>query len=129
MENVKSNVFLNSIFKIIKGIVISVLITLFMLFIFSIILTYTNVSEGIINPVIIIISGISILIGSILSTLKIKKSGIIYGGIIGITYFFILYLLSGLTGGGFSLTFLGFIFCLVCFICGMIGGIIGINLK
>ena len=47
--------------KILKGLLISATITLVLLFIFAVLLTYTNLSENTIGPVIIAISGISIL--------------------------------------------------------------------
>lgn len=53
-----------TIINIFSGIGISLLTTLVLLIIFSIILTYTNIQENVINPVIIIITAISILIGS-----------------------------------------------------------------
>ena len=48
--------------KILKGIAISAIITLVLLFIYAIILTFTNLGENTIGPVIIGITGISILI-------------------------------------------------------------------
>ena len=47
--------------KILKGIIISCIITLILLFIFSVVLTYTNLGENTIGPVIIGITAISIL--------------------------------------------------------------------
>ena len=52
MENIK-NIF--------KGVAISLISTMILLFVFSVILTYTNVSENTITPVIIVITAISIL--------------------------------------------------------------------
>ena len=52
MENAK-NIF--------KGVGISLALTMILLLIFSTILTYTNVSESTIKPVIIIVTAISIL--------------------------------------------------------------------
>ena len=49
---------------IIRGILISFVFTICMLMIFSVLLVYTNLSEQTIKPVIITITGISILIGS-----------------------------------------------------------------
>ena len=54
--------------QILKGTMISILGSLVFLIIFAIILTYTKVSEETITPVIIIITGISILIGSIIGS-------------------------------------------------------------
>lgn len=69
--------------NILKGIGISLVTTLILLLIFSIILTYTNIPENTINAVIMIITAISILIGSSVGNIKIKKNGLINGGIIG----------------------------------------------
>ena len=66
----------NNVINIFKGIIISFILTLILLFIFSIILTYTQIPESTIGPVIIIITVISILIGSSISTIKIRKNGL-----------------------------------------------------
>lgn len=56
------NIVQNSSFiKILKGIIISCIITFVLLFIFATVLTYTNVGENTIVPVIIAITGVSIL--------------------------------------------------------------------
>ena len=52
----------NNAVKILKGIIISCIITLLLLFIFAAVLTYTNLGENTIGPVIIAITGVSILI-------------------------------------------------------------------
>ena len=54
-----------SFITIIKGMVISVVLTLLLLFVFAIILTYTQVSESTIPAVIIVVTAISLLIGSL----------------------------------------------------------------
>ena len=59
--------------------------------VFSIILTYTNIDEKVINPVIMIVTAISILLGSSLGNIKIKKNGLINGGTIGAIYICLLY--------------------------------------
>ena len=87
---------------ILKGLVISFILTLVSVFIFSVVLTYTNTPESTIFPVIAFITAISILIGSSISTIKINKKGIINGGIIGFIYIFILYLLSSIITTGFA---------------------------
>ena len=68
-ENNKKNVKNISI-----GIGISILITVICLFVFSVLLTYTNISENTITPTIIILTGISVLIGSSIGNVKIKKN-------------------------------------------------------
>ena len=51
----------NNFVRILKGIAISGIITFVLLFIYSIILTYTNIGENTIAPVIILITAVSIL--------------------------------------------------------------------
>ena len=115
--------------NILKGIGIAFIITLIFLLILSIILTYTNVSENIINPTIIIITALSILIGSSISNIKIKKNGLINGAIIGGTYIILLYLFSSIFSMEFSLTMQSIIMIVTGSVFGILGGIIGVNIS
>ena len=72
MENNISNNFVS----IIKGVAISIISTIILLFIFSILLTYTNISESLITTVIIVVTAISIFIGSTIANIKMKKNEI-----------------------------------------------------
>lgn len=90
----------NNIIPIVKGIVIAYFITLLLLFIFSILLTYTNISESTTAPVILVITAISILIGSSIGSSKIRKNGLINGGIVGFSYIILLYIISSFTRCG-----------------------------
>ena len=76
------NIFIN----LAKGIGISLVATLVLLIVFALILTYTNISETVISPVIMVITAISILIGSSIVNMKIKRNGLVNGGIIGGIY-------------------------------------------
>ena len=115
--------------NIFKGIIISILITLILLFLFSIILTYTNIGENVIPAVIIIATVISILIGSSISTIKIKRNGIINGGIIGLVYILGIYLISSIAQMGFGINVYSIIMIILSILAGMIGGIVGVNIK
>lgn len=115
--------------NIIKGVIISIIFTLIFLFIFSIILTYTSISESFIPPVIIVITAISIFIGSSIGNLKMKKNGMLNGALIGGIYLLSIYLLSGIINHNFSLTAQSIIIIVAGMICGMFGGIIGVNKK
>lgn len=115
--------------NIFKGIGISMLFTLICLLIFSILLSYTNISENTIIPVIIVVTGISILIGSSIGNSKIRKNGILNGALIGGGYIIILYLISSLLNVRFSLNLQSVIMIVVGIIFGILGGIIGVNTK
>lgn len=117
-ENVRVS---DNIIKIGKGILISIILTLVLLLIFSIILTYSNnIPETTIPPVILIITGISILVGSSISTIKIKKNGIINGGMIGGIYILLIYLLSSILKTGFQFNVYSIIMIVASILAGMV---------
>ena len=114
---------------ILKGVIISIISTLIFLFIFSLILTYTNVSEKLITPVIIVITAISIFIGSTIGNLKMNKNGLINGGAIGGIYLISIYVISSIMSQNFTLNMQSIIMIIIGIICGMFGGIIGVNSR
>lgn len=128
MENMQVNEN-KTIINILKGVGISLIATVIMLIIFSIILTYTNIQESTINPVIMIITAISILIGSSLGNTKIRKNGLINGGIIGGIYIITIYLISSILNWKFSLNIQSIIMIITAVVFGILGGIIGVNRK
>lgn len=129
MVKVSENMNENNIIKILKGSAISIIITLIGLLIYSIILSYTSVAETTMPVTIIIISAISILIGSTLSTSNIKKNGIINGMLVGLIYIAIIYLLSSIVTGNFLLNITSIIMIITSVLTGALGGIIGVNKK
>mgnify|MGYP000106766280 FL=1 len=119
----------NTITIIAKGYVFSLIISLISLFIYAIILVNTNIQENTIKPVVITITGISILVGSSITSSKIKKNGIVNGVCVGGLYLGSLYILSSIAFSGFSLTLSSIIMIVIGSILGGIGGIIGVNIR
>lgn len=122
-QTIQNNFFIN----IFKGVGIAFIITITLLLIFSAILTFTNINENVINPVIITATGISILIGSSIGNNKIKKNGLLNGALIGATYILIIYIISSLLNWRFSLNLQSLIMIIIGMVFGMLGGIIGVN--
>lgn len=119
----------NNIGIIAKGVIIAIVASMILLLVFSAILTYTKISESVSNPVIIVITAVSILIASQISTRKIRKNGIVNGGIIGGIYIITIYLISSMVTGNFSLGVNAIIMIIASIIAGMFGGVIGVNAK
>ena len=119
----------NSIINILKGVSIAFIFTFVFLIIFSLLLTYTNIQESTINPVIIIITAISILIGSSFGNIKIKKNGLINGALIGGIYIIFIYFISSILNWQFDLNMQSIIMIIVGIFFGIIGGIIGVNKR
>ena len=120
----------NKVIKnVIKGTIISIVTTLLLFLVFALLLTYTNISETTIFPVIVVITGISILLGSSLGNIKIRKNGLLNGGLIGLIYMLVLYFISSCFLGDFSLNSNSFILIIAAILAGMLGGIIGVNIS
>lgn len=115
--------------KIIKGTVISIILSLILLTIYAVLLSYTSISENTMVPVIITITGISILIGSSISSMHIKKQGMLNGALVGLIYMLTIYILSSIFLSSFELTVNSIIMIAVGIGTGMIGGVIGVNMK
>lgn len=128
MENIKKSDS-NLLANIAKGTLISLISTVIMLLIFSLILAFTNVQENTINPVIMIVTAISILICSSIANIKIRKNGLINGALIGACYILTIYLISSILNWKFSLNLQSIIMIVIAIIFGILGGIIGVNRK
>ncbi len=124
--NNKERIEKEEIGSVIKGLMISLIVTLLFILGISFLLVSTSISESIIIPSIWVITALSLLIGTIIA---IKKSGMLYGGIVGMIYISLLYTLSSIVNGNFSLTSDSIILIFVSIISGGLGGIIGVNLK
>lgn len=114
---------------ILKGIALAYIVTLIMMLIFSLFLTYTSLKESMIPVLNTIIMIGSIVLGSIYLTLKVGEKGWLNGMIIGVLYFIILLLLNKLIINDLNLSIFSFTKLLISIVTGIIGGMIGINLK
>lgn len=119
----------NNIKRILKGSIISMIITIVALLIFACLLTYTSMSEATIPAVIIVTSIISILIGSTICMSNVKKNGIVNGALVGIIYILLIYLLSSIIQGSFAINIYSIIMIIGSSLAGAVGGIIGVNRR
>ena len=118
-----------NLINIIKGSIISIILSLIFLSIYAMLLAFTNISENTMVPVVLVITGVSILIGSSISAINIKKQGLINGALIGLIYMLFIYFLSSIIFTGFALNLNSIIMIIVGIVTGMVGGIIGVNIK
>lgn len=128
MVNVKENNS-NGIVIILKGSLISIIATIVLLMIFAAVLTYSNINESSMPTVIIVVTALCILVGSQITTSKIKRNGIVNGALVGAIYILALYLISSIISKDFSLNIYSIIMMATSVIIGGIGGIIGVNKK
>lgn len=128
MVNVKENNS-NGIVIILKGTLISIIATIVLLMIFAAVLTYSNINENSMPTVIIVVTALCILVGSQITTSKIKRNGIVNGALVGAIYILVLYLISSIISKDFSLNIYSIIMMATSILIGGIGGIIGVNKK
>lgn len=128
MVNVKENNS-NGIVIILKGSLISIIATIVLLMIFAAVLTYSNINESSMPTVIIVVTALCILVGSQITTSKIKRNGIVNGALVGAIYILALYLISSIISKDFSLNIYSIIMMATSILIGGIGGIIGVNKK
>ena len=118
-----------NLISILKGVLISLGTTFVLLVIFAAILTYTNIQESTITPVVIIITAVSLLIGSTIGNRKIQKNGLINGAVVGLIYILILYFISSILNGNFALNISSIIMIIVSIFFGILGGVVAVNKK
>ena len=119
----------NDLYAVLKGVVIAIALSIISIFIYAAVLVNTDVQENTIKPVLIIVTGICVLIGSSISGLIIKKNGLLTGICVGGIYFISLYILSSIALCGFYLNISSVIMIGVGMVLGAIGGVIGTNIA
>lgn len=126
MESSANN---NTFMSILKGVGLAFTFSVIALSIFACLLVFTNMSETLMQPVVIGITGISILAGSFIANRKMTKNGIINGILVGVIYIGLIYIISSvINGGNFGLSLGAIIMFAAGIIGGAIGGIIGVNI-
>ncbi len=113
---------------LLKGLLLSFIITSVLILFFSLLLTYSTLSESKMPLINTIIMMVSITTASIYTGKKINEKGWINGGLVGILYYLILILLSLILLKPFTIDLFSITKLLIAFVTGIIGGIIGINI-
>lgn len=114
--------------KILKELAISIVLTLILLFVLSVLISQTNMSESLAKPITIGIVSFALLIGGFRISKTKKEKGIINGCVLGFIYMGILYMASSAVNLDFSLSLSSIIMIILGIIGGAIGGILGVNL-
>ncbi len=112
-----------------KGVGIGLLITVAAFFIIAAVLTYSDISEGIISPASVVITSVSALLAGFYGGKDAEKRGVVWGMATGLVYVILVFLIlaSGQKEMMFSLGKAAGISCSIAG--GGIGGILGINTK
>ena len=114
--------------KLILATLTAYILTMVLLFVFSLVITYTNINENISIYFVKSTTYISCIVSGFIAAGKIANKGWLSGAISGLCYALILVLLSFISKNiQFSISYTINFLC--CIFSGILGGIIGINLK
>ena len=97
------------------------------LIIVSLVFAYTNIDDMYIDSAIFLSMAISAFISSFFLYKKIKKQGIVHGVFVNILCILILFIISCILNGQFSITNTLGIYIGICALTGIVGGILGVN--
>ena len=115
-------------FEIFNGVIFSLIISVLTVIVFAIIVKFANLSSKTVEIVNIALKIISILTGTLLAVGS-GRQGLFKGGIIGLLFVLVSYLVFSLINGSFSvnpLTAFDVIFCLVA---GLLSGVFAVNVR
>ena len=118
-----------NLLRVVKGLIISFLITLPCFLAFALFLTYTDFPEKYTYIAVLITTVISVLTASAYSTKNVKRKGWMNGCFVGILYVAILYLASSIVFMNFAIDLHVILTVIIGAIVGCLGGIFGINLR
>lgn len=118
-----------NLLRVVKGLIISFLITLPCFLVFALFLTYTDFPEKYTYIAVLITTVLSVLTASAYSTKNVKRKGWMNGCFVGILYVTILYLASSIVFMNFAIDLQVILTVIIGAIVGCLGGIFGINLR
>ncbi len=113
---------------IVQGLLRAIIITVIMLLIFAVILTFKDIGEKISSIIYLLITILSIMYGTIYAVRKINKKGWLIGLVISIIYMTIIYIISIVSGNTLTFGTDRFIRIFLALILGVLSGMLGINI-
>ncbi|HCL4438675.1 membrane protein [Clostridium botulinum] len=113
---------------IVQGLLRAIIITVIMLLMFAVILTFKDIGEKISSIIYLLITILSIMYGTIYAVRKINKKGWLIGLVISIIYMTIIYIISIVSGNTLTFGTDRFIRIFLALILGILSGMLGINI-
>ncbi|MCX7843067.1 MAG: TIGR04086 family membrane protein [Clostridia bacterium] len=112
-----------------KGLIVSYIVTIPSFILFALILANTDFPEKYMTLAVLVTTILSVFAAGVTVSRNARSKGWLNGSIAGIAYMLVLYLISSITKGDFSINRYVVTMLLVGILSGAIGGITGINLK
>ena len=117
------------VLALIKGILVSYILTLIVFFVFALLITYTEVSEKHLYTVIRVTTAVVCILCGLITAGSAKKGGLLWGIFAGIIYVVIMCVIGFVLIPQYSITSKFSVSLIVAVAGGGLGGVIGINLN
>lgn len=132
-ENIKTmegaGGFLPAAMGFVRGALIAAAVTLALFALFACLLAYTGLAESAIPVIAVAVEGAGALVSGFCAARGAKSRGFFTGLAAGALYMAIIWMISVLSGSGFTLGSHTLSFLVVAILCGAVGGILGVNVK
>ncbi len=115
------------VLQVLQGVGLALAISLMAMVVFALLLRFTNLSDGIIYPVNQTVKGLAVCAATLIFVRGEK--GFVKGLSVGLLFWVASYLLFGVIGGYFSLSFLAIAELVLAMILGAVSGALAVNLK
>lgn len=112
-----------------RGVLLAVVFTFVTFLVCACILAYTAVSQNVIPIIATITLGLGALIAGFCTARRKGSSGLLLGILAGVGYMLILWVIALLAGDGFSIGTHSLSMLLFSALGGIVGGVVGVNLK
>ncbi len=113
--------------KLCKAVLLSLIISVIFVGIFSAVVCFTDISDGTVSAVIFAISVVSVLIGALVLAKNIDCGGLLNGLFTALGYFAVLTAATLLINGSVGFDMHNILRFAACLGAGMLGGVLGIN--
>lgn len=127
-KKLKSNVQTNDFIQYLKGLIVSLIVSFALILVFALIIKLTNLPDGWIVPVNLIIKALSVAMGVVIYT-KSRSGGLKKGVVMAISYVTLAFVIFSALSGGFSIGWELLIDYVFASVVGIIVGVIRVNTK
>src|SRR5690554_6334956 len=128
MNSMNKTVQLRSFHSIFTGLLYAFITMGILIIIFSLLLTYTQLKEESLPIYLYVIHAVSLMIGGLITGNRIGTKGWYYGGLMGIVYCLIVFLVGFLSFDS-SVSLTSLLLIVISFTVSALGGIIGVNFR
>lgn len=121
MENSK-------IMPISEGVVRSFFLTLILLLIYAVVTSFVDTNTKFDSAYKVVITALGVMYGTLYAVRKIRKRGWLIGLIIAFLYMLVIYILSVISGRGFTISSFSMIRIILALGVGALSGMLGVNI-